>query len=52
MVNFDHVNNTDNLTLIINSEFVVATPDGCAPTVERCPRFPATVGADNSWRLS
>jgi len=31
---------------------VESSPDAIAPTVERCPRFPATVGADNSRRLS
>lgn len=44
---------TNNFTLISNSEFVGrSSPDENAPTVERCPCFPATVGADNPWRLS
>jgi len=38
VVNFDHVSNTDNLTLVINSEFVGrSSPDEYAPTALDAP---------------
>lgn len=48
----EHVNETDNLTLISNPEFVQATPHECAPAADSRPQVPAVAGVNISGRLS